>query len=448
MKKFYISIFAAFFLLTSLVSEAQVYNSIASNPSNYTLDDARFWVGGVAPPNPCTGCAINIYSSVSMVMNGSSSDPTYNPPLCTAPCNYLNDVVLNGGTINVYGNNVILTINTYLELFNTTVTIGNNPTDVESIKINGQIDLNGTASVQLANDFTEVDATDQGVLAVPGPHTEIGNPGAVEPGIYAIIPPDPNGYTYTQTLEINVIGSSTQPYSAFAGGVQYYHYLLNCSPGVAGSPNSCADGLIFGPAITTANVTYGVIFTESTTLPVVLEQFIANKQDDGSVKLSWSTSQEVNSDYYEIDRSSDQTDWAPLGTVKAKGYSSITSDYSFIDKTPVNGTGYYRLKMVDLDGKYVFSKTVSITSSSNDQALVIYSNPFSDQIRMKINVSRSQNLIMTVSDMVGKTLVAQSYNAQAGDNFVNLQPKGVSSGMYVLHIHGDSYDQTVKIAKQ
>jgi len=206
--------------------------------------------------------------------------------------------------------------------------------------------------------------------------------------------------------------------------------------------------LVFGPAATTANATYGVIFTGSVTLPVQLVQFIATKQDDGSVKLSWATAQEVNSDFFDVERSGDQTDWTSLGTVKAKGFSSITSNYSFTDKTPLDGNGYYKLKMVDLDGKFQYSNTLVVTSNSNDQALVIYSNPFSDQIRMKVNVSRAQNLVMTVSDMVGKTLISQDYHAQVGDNYINLQPHGASSGMYVLHIHGDSYDQTVKLAKQ
>ena len=46
MKKFYIPIFAMVFILSSFLSQGQVYNSITSNPSNYTLDDARFWVPG------------------------------------------------------------------------------------------------------------------------------------------------------------------------------------------------------------------------------------------------------------------------------------------------------------------------------------------------------------------------------------------------------------------
>ncbi len=104
--------------------------------------------------------------------------------------------------------------------------------------------------------------------------------------------------------------------------------------------------------------------------------------------------------------------------------------------------------MVDLDGKFVYSKAISVTTDNSSIPLVIYSNPFSDQIRLKINVSGPQNLFLTVTDMMGKTYIAQSYQAQNGDNFVNLQPSIGSSGMYILRIEGNSYDRTVKLEKQ
>ncbi|MDP4214198.1 MAG: T9SS type A sorting domain-containing protein, partial [Bacteroidota bacterium] len=62
--------------------------------------------------------------------------------------------------------------------------------------------------------------------------------------------------------------------------------------------------------------------------------------------------------------------------------------------------------------------------------------------------ARSQNLTLTVSDIIGKTYLKQSYNAQAGDNLINLVPNGAAGGMYVLHIQGDTYEQTVKLVKQ
>ena len=89
-----------------------------------------------------------------------------------------------------------------------------------------------------------------------------------------------------------------------------------------------------------------------------------------------------------------------------------------------------------------------MSADKDSRPLVIYSNPFSDQIRVKVNVSRGQNLVLTVSDIIGKTYLKQSYSAQAGDNLINLAPAGAASGMYVLHIQGNTYDQTVKLVKQ
>jgi len=55
---------------------------------------------------------------------------------------------------------------------------------------------------------------------------------------------------------------------------------------------------------------------------------------------------------------------------------------------------------------------------------------------------------MTVSDVLGKTYVSQIYHATSGDNLVNLPSSISSQGMYILRIHGESYDQTVKLEKQ
>ncbi len=443
MKKFYIPIFAAVFLLSSFLSQAQpntIYNSILDNSSTqYTLDDPRFWQGP-PPPNPCDHCTINIYTDVTMVPeNGGSlaGGGTQTSSGIDGP--WLNDVVVSNSTINIY-RTTTLTINTYVEFFNSAFTLGNDPTSPESIAFNDQLDLNGTSSVQLANVNSEVTTSGIPGKTILGPHIiPLANH---LPGIYTIrgASPGPTGavdFTLNKLQSGNFNGSTN-----VLGNI----YLLNCG-GV--TPNTCGKGIVFGPAVTQYDpVGDFFTFATSVTLPVVLVEFIANKADDGSVKLNWATSQEQNSAYYDVERSSDQTSWTKIGSVKAKGYASTTSNYSFSDKLPLDGNGYYRLKMTDLDGKYKYSRTVAVTTASNSQPLVIYSNPFSDQIRLKINVSRAQNLIMTVSDMLGKTYINQNYHAQSGDNFVNLLPNAGGSGMYILRIHGDSYDQTVKLEKQ
>ncbi len=440
MKKFYIPVFTAVFLLSSFLSQAQVtYNSITSNPLGYTLDDFRFWVGGVPPPNPCNLCTINIYTDVTMVPENGALAANGGVQTTATDGPFLNDVVVNGGSINIYGATT-LTINTYVEFFNSKFTLGNDPTSPETISFNDQLDLNGTSSIQLANQYSLVDAGNYGPTktTILGPHQINGQPPIA--GIYTIRTTPANTIDYT--LNAYFTGRYDGAYN-----VPGNNYTLNCDG--ANPLNTCTPGLVYGPAVTQYDVTNNFFgFAQSVTLPVQLVLFVANKEDDGSVGLTWATSQEQNSAYYDVERSGDQTAWSKLGSLKAKGYSSTTSNYSFTDKLPLDGGGYYRLKMVDNDGKFKYSKTVSVNSSSNAQALVIYSNPFNDQIRMKVNVSRSQNLVMTVSDLLGKTFINQNYHAQSGDNFINLSPNTSSTGMYILHIHGDSYDQTVKLAKQ
>jgi hypothetical protein len=231
MKKFYISIFTAIFLLTSFITQAQVFNSITSNPGNLTFDDPAFWVGGVAPGNPCNNCTIKIYSTVTMPQDGQST-ATNSPAL--------DHVVINGGTINVYGT-TDFSINTYLELNNVAVTMGNDPTSAENLFINSEVDLEGTTSIQLANGSTTIN-TNNDAFNTPtlGPHIYQGT-GAALTGLYTIrtATPGPSGavdWTLNPQFLFNYLNSPFAP-----------EYSLNCTGGTFGT---CAKGIVFGPAIT------------------------------------------------------------------------------------------------------------------------------------------------------------------------------------------------------
>jgi hypothetical protein len=602
MKKFYAQIFTAALLLTGFCSQAQLYTSINPNTGNFTFDDPRFWVGEVRPPNPCTGCVINVNSTTTLpssnpaspvlstaqptaknlfttqtppafasndgappafalnvgmrfqvsvpgqitgvsfwqnpIMNGSHTVSLYSntgtllaqgaatdgpvsiaawrsidfgtpfnavpgvtyvaavymanafyvfstgaqtdfsapivngvitalqnsPPgnpngvydyggapafptsSFTPATNYwvdpnfvatpyvLNDVVFNGGIIGVRGT-TNLNINTKVELHGTELSMGNDPTSVQTLFVNDQLVLDQTASVQLAN--STIVANSNNDVGNPVIGTLTVGPFPVQAGIYTVRSTTPPAGAVDATL-------MTASNSNFSGTATANPYTLNCV-GIA-----CAAGLVTGPVVTEYDAANDFFrFGASATLPVVLAQFIASRQSDGTVKVSWTTSQEVNAGYYDVERSGDQTGWSKIGSVKAKGNSSIATDYSLFDNLPLDGTGYYRLKMVDLDGKYVYSNTVSVTSDNNAVPLVIYNNPFTDLIRLKVNVSRAQNLSLTVSDILGKTYLRQSIQAQAGDNLVNLQPAVIGgSGMYILRITGDTYNQTAKIEKQ
>lgn len=442
MKKFYPFILTMIFLGAGAWAQAQtVYNSIADNSTtNYTLDDGNFWQGGAPPLNPCNNCTINIYTSVTVVPD----DGTSSTGAAAGTETSLSDLVINGGTLNIYGETTV-TINTYVELFGTKVTIGNDPTTPASIILNGQIDINTGSTIQLANSSTIVDVNNDDGVPVIGPRVVENNPSFHFSGLYYIrsnggTPGIPNDDTYDYTLNRLVMANASGSY------ILGQKYTINCD--ALNPANSCSIGLLFGPAslqYDMSNDFYG--FAHSTTLPVSLVQFIASENADGSNKLSWSTAQEVNAGSFEVERSADQGSWDAIGTVKAKGNSSITTNYTYIDQFPLAGNNYYRLKMIDLDGKFKYSNTVLVSSAKDTRPLVVYQNPWVDQIRVKVNVNKTQTLTLTVSDMIGKTYLKQSYNAQAGDNYINLAPAGAASGMYILHIQGTTYEQTVKLAK-
>ncbi|MCE7043152.1 SdrD B-like domain-containing protein, partial [Dyadobacter sp. CY312] len=93
----------------------------------------------------------------------------------------------------------------------------------------------------------------------------------------------------------------------------------------------------------------------TTALPVKLSRFDVQKGENVSALLHWTTTEEVNSDSFEIQRSADAKSWNAIGQVKAKENNVGLVNYRFDDMQPNLGANYYRLKMIDLDGSFAYS---------------------------------------------------------------------------------------------
>ena len=95
---------------------------------------------------------------------------------------------------------------------------------------------------------------------------------------------------------------------------------------------------------------------EAALLPVRLENFTAARAGN-TVKLSWKSAEEINSREYIAERSGDGVSYSQVGVVAAKG---MPADYSLTDAHPLTGANFYRLKPVDKDNKFVYSKVVKV----------------------------------------------------------------------------------------
>lgn len=116
-------------------------------------------------------------------------------------------------------------------------------------------------------------------------------------------------------------------------------------------------------------------------LPVTLISFDAQKHEN-AVKLSWKTSSETNSDFFEIQRSRNGKEWQPLGRVTSAGESKGQVSYDFTDGNPVEGNNYYRLKMVDRDGTFAFSQVRKVSWAGG--GLAVFPNPATDRLEMEV----------------------------------------------------------------
>jgi hypothetical protein len=175
-------------------------------------------------------------------------------------------------------------------------------------------------------------------------------------------------------------------------------------------------------------------------LPVTLISFRAKRLENLTM-LYWQTSEERNSDFFEVQQSEDTRKWNALGAVKAATNSKAQADYSFQDAAPRKGVQYYRLKMVDADGSFAYSTVKSIDLGSTE-LISAYPNPVVDKLRIGANVELAS---LKVTDLSGKSFMELS-KPRPGQEY---SMKNYPAGTYLVQIKTtDGQSQVVKIVKQ
>lgn len=189
-----------------------------------------------------------------------------------------------------------------------------------------------------------------------------------------------------------------------------------------------ADGLI-DPSPATYTLTW------EGALPVTLVSFEAVKEA-GLVRLSWKTSEEINASHFDVERSSDAKNWNKIKQTAAAGESHGLISYSLIDEAPLSGTNYYRLKTVDLDGSFAYSRTVSVTTAG--LVISIYPNPASHLLYIK-GLDASAIRLVSLVNTGGVTVL--KYNS-VPENGIDLSQ--FPNGMYLVKIVTKDGEQTMR----
>jgi hypothetical protein len=180
---------------------------------------------------------------------------------------------------------------------------------------------------------------------------------------------------------------------------------------------------------------------ELAALPLNLLSF-TSVQKGNAVAHNWITEQETGVNNFELERSADGEHFTLISKVKAK--NSRAGSYQFIESNLLPETRYYRLKIIDLDGRVSFSR-INRLSISGNSALAIYPNPVLDKATIRFEkVIQSGRLTVSTIDGTSVREIALSPGMQE----TNIDLSGIRSGIYIVQANINGNKKTIRLEKK
>lgn len=141
-------------------------------------------------------------------------------------------------------------------------------------------------------------------------------------------------------------------------------------------------------------------------LPIEMTAPLRVHLNNQTAILTWKTATETNNSGFEIQRSKDGIEWQRIGWQVGQGNSLTLHTYTYIDKKPLDGTSYYRLKQVDLNGDFSYSNVVSLRYIRTQVS--VYPNPVQDKLYIDTNEQPIDQVL--IFDMTGRQFIAKIVN--------------------------------------
>lgn len=188
-------------------------------------------------------------------------------------------------------------------------------------------------------------------------------------------------------------------------------------------------------------------FVDLNAVPVELSSFNANAFED-NVELSWITATEINNQMFEIERKSADGQFRTIGYINGHGTTTEQQTYSYVDQKLVSGKYIYRLKQIDFDGRFEYSKEVEVevlgpVEYSLDQN---YPNPFNPSTSIKYSVAKDGFVTLDVFNLLGeKVATLINSNVKAGRYELTFDASQLASGIYVYKINAGDFTSSKKM---
>ncbi len=262
---------------------------------------------------------------------------------------------------------------------------------------------------------------------------------------YLTLVSNENGY-FNYLFAATTVGSPTYSFMAgqefnalevdfSGGGPQNYEVRLAQVPNgglssqlnfyieISGNDNTNATAPFYGAQVSNSTsppyTGYSYVIYTAGIVPIKLTNFSAIKKNNDAI-LNWQVSnQDANSNYFELQRSFNGTDFKKVGRVDVNLGSGLAGSYAFTD---VNAAAlrstilYYRLKMVDKDEKSTLSAIKNIRLTKKSFGVNVYPNPARQFSTVNIDLENESSIILSLTDVSGKLLQKTQFNGFKGLN--------------------------------
>ena len=239
-------------------------------------------------------------------------------------------------------------------------------------------------------------------------------------------------------------GGTIERQALLGGSVSDYPFSIQpTSDGgyiVAGNSRSSNTGTLGG--IFNHGSEDAWIFKQSlSVLPVSLAKFDAQCMAGKFVLITWITSQELNNDYFEVQKTVNGMDWIVVSHVTSSGNSITSKNYQVKDLN--TGAAQYRLKQVDKNGSVTFSVIIKTSCEGKNASVLLYPSPARDMVKLVIPSDSEERTSLQILDKAGRMVMRIPVTIRNGttDFEINVQP--LSTGQYMIH----STNSAVKIDK-
>jgi hypothetical protein len=227
---------------------------------------------------------------------------------------------------------------------------------------------------------------------------------------------------------------------------------IGCATGSGGSLSAPTGWLAAGTQVFVAidgtagsNCSYTITAFNATVLSVTLKYFTAWKRPDAN-RLTWMTTDEKDFSQFEIEKSTDGVNFARIGKQTARGGISTVTSYSF-DDNAMKPVQFYRLKQLDINGKYTYSSVIRVNRNDVTNAKVIFCNKITSIFALRIIDMPSDQLSLKVIDNSGREVRSQNVRLTAGDNSIQINTGSIPSGFYYLILSAENYKRAFSFVK-